>query len=153
MTARCSICQKLFAGPQILLVGQGLSAPNNRLMQFLQKLTEHIHIEHRDEAKGIALAANEYQGMLILSKYETQSQDLQTQLDLCRWNVHQKTLAVRFTDAQIRDWVEKIVPELLTLADMRDTLAITTNLVRMLQSIRDHLEEPGKYTFRPPDAA
>jgi hypothetical protein len=153
MTARCGICGRLFAGPQLVLLGKGVDAPNNRLMQFVQKLTAHLVENHKKETEQIFLATNEYQGMLFLSHYQTESAALKTQLDMCRWKVHQGTLAARFTDAQIADWVEKIVPDLLTLSDMRDTLALSRNLAGMLMSMRDRLEEPGKYTFSPFDPA
>jgi len=153
MTARCNLCSRLFAGPQLVLVGKGVDAPNNRLMQFLSKLTAHITEVHMDSAKGIFLAAQEYQGMLILANYSTESDALKTQLDLCRWNVHQKTLSMRFTDEQISEWVGKVLPDLMTLAEMRDTASLHRNLAGMLMSIRDRLEEPGKYTFNPFDPA
>src|SRR5271166_4900446 len=149
MTAKCSLCNRMFAGPQLVLVGKGVDAVNNRLMQFMEKLTGHVMNEHKEVAQGIVLAASEYQGMLILSQYQTSDDNLKLQTDVIRWGLHQKTLAARYTDAQLEQWVGQIVPELLTLADMRDVKTLTTNLIGMLQSMRDKLEEPGKYTFSP----
>jgi hypothetical protein len=149
MIARCTICNKPFAGPMFSKVGLGMDAVNNRLAVFTEKLTRHLFDEHREVAQEIQLQGTEYQGCLFLSKFSSQDPNLAMQLDVARWKVHQNTLAVRVTDDQIMDVVEKVVPDLLTLADARDTATLKKNLAGLLASIRDRLEEPGKYTFSP----
>ncbi len=147
MIARCAICQKPFAGPKFAQIGLGLSAANNRIAVFVEKMTRHIAEEHKEKVREILEEGEEYKGALFLSNFQTEDPNLKEQLDLVRWKVHQKTLAARYTDQMIEQWVGQIIPQLLTLADMRDVATITKNLTGMLQSMRDTLEEPGKYTF------
>jgi hypothetical protein len=131
----------------------GMDAKNNRLAQFVEKLTKHMTTEHKTETQQILIDGAEFQGCMFLSNFKTDDPNLKEQLDLVRWKVHQKTLAARFSDDDILQVVEKVVPDLLTLADMRDKETLTRNLAGLLQSMRDRLEEPGKYTFAPFDAA
>ena len=152
MTARCSHCQRMFAGPQLVLVGKGVDAVNNRLMQFMEKLTAHVMNEHKEEARGIMLAASEYQGMLILSQFQTSDENLKTQSDVIRWGLHQRTLTARYSDQMIAQWVDQVTPDLMTLVALNDTANLKRNLAGMLQSMRDNLEEPAKYSFRPFEA-
>ncbi len=147
MTARCSHCQKLFAGPSLVIVGQNVNYTNNRLIQFQQKLADHVMNEHKELAQQIELADLEYKGLMILSCYQTTDKALQQQMDLLRWKLHQRTLTTRYTDNMIEQWSDSVVPQLVTLVDMRDTATVRKNLIGMLQSMRDTLEEPNKYTF------
>jgi hypothetical protein len=149
MIARCTICNKPFAGPMFSKVGLGMDAVNNRLAVFTEKLTRHLFEEHREVAQEIQLQGTEYQGYLFLSKFSSSDPNLAMQLDVARWKVHQNTLAVRVTDQQITDAIEKFLPDILTLAEMRDTATLKRNLTGLMQSMRDQLEEPGKYTFSP----
>lgn len=149
MTARCRECKKLFAGPSIVVLGSGMGQVNARIRQFLGKLTSHMANTHPEISTGIAIAAMEYQGMMILSKFETESDALKMQLDVARWNIHQKTLLKRISDDEIRHAVSLIVPELLTLAAANDPATITRNLEQWVMGMRNVLEEPGKYTFTP----
>jgi len=144
-TARCLHCGKLFAGPSALAIGGGLSVVDNRRVQFLETLTRHVLESHKPEAADVLNSGAEYQTFLMLSNYKTEDKNMLAQLDLVRWKTHQRSLAKRFTDKMIGDWVEKIVPDLVTLANQGNTLAITSHLTGMLQSMRDILEEPGKY--------
>ena len=148
MTAKCRTCGRLFAGPQLVVVGKGVDAPNNRLMQFMEKLSSHVE-SHKSITDEINLGVLEYRGWRILSEYDSTNADLLMQFDVYRWGLHQKTIGGRYTDAQIEQWVGQIIPQLLTLADMRDIPTLTKNLCGMLQSMRDRLEEPDKYTFSP----
>ena len=152
MTVKCTHCHRIFAGPSMLIVGRKLDAHNNRIAQFVQKLTEHMFTEHRQEAQQVLLEGNEYQGMLILSNFTTEDKSMKEQFDVVRWKVHQKTLQARFTDADIESWVGQVLPELMSLAQMNDKGTLQRNLVGMLQSIRDRLEEPNKYSFSPIEA-
>jgi|SRR5579863_10084346 hypothetical protein len=148
MTAKCRTCGRTFAGPQLAIVGKGVDPANNRLMQFMEKLSSHVEL-HREPMDEINLGVLEYRGWRILSEYETENKDLLMQFDLYRWGLHQKTLGGRYSDAQIEQWVGQVIPQLLTLADMRDIPTLTKNLCGMLASMRDKLEEPGKYVFNP----
>src|ERR1700679_2189515 len=149
ITARCTHCNKLFAGPQLLIVGTGVDAPTNRLMQFMEKLTGHMMKDHQDVAQRIMLMASEYQGMLILGNYQHSDASLMEQADMLRWKLHQNTLACRFSDEQIQQWVSSVLPDFTALAHNGDTATLQRNLAGMLMTMRDRLEEPGKYIFSP----
>ena len=73
------------------------------------------------------------------------TQKLVNQLDIARWNVHQKTLKMRVSDQMIADCVAGILPDILTMAQMGDTEGLTRNLTGLLMSMREKLEEPNKY--------
>ena len=66
LPARCTLCNRKFYGPRLKLVGQ----PGNRQAHFLEELATHIMQDHADTATMIALGAQEYQGLFILSQYE-----------------------------------------------------------------------------------
>ena len=146
-TAKCTLCGKLFAGPRLALVGRGLDLKNNRISQFTEKLARHIAEIHPEKLQQIVITAGEYQGVLMLSTFETDDKDLSEQLDLVRWRTNQQTLPCRITDDQISAAVESIVPDLLTLADMRDTATLKHNLRGLMLSMRDRMQEPGKYVL------
>ncbi len=151
MIARCMICHAPFAGPKFVKIGMGLDVKNNRLAVFTEKLTRHIFEKHPEAAREILTEGAEFQGALFLSHFQTEDENLKEQMDFLRWKIHQKTLAARYSDAMIEQWVGQIVPQMLTLAEMRDVTTLTTNLTGMLQSMRDGLEEPGKYKSVPFD--
>jgi hypothetical protein len=148
MTARCIHCQKLFAGPQLVIVGKGVDAVNNRLMQFMEKLSHHVMVEHKELSQEIMVAVGTYQGMLMLTQFQTSSKELAEQSDLIRWQIHQKTLNARLSDEQIKAWVEGVSGELKTLAET-NVPEFRAKLAGMIQAVRNELEEPNKYSFTP----
>jgi hypothetical protein len=141
LPARCNLCDQTFYGPRLTFVGR----PHGRQPQFLEQLAQHIFTDHKDVAEGIALGAGEYQGMFIMSQFSTDDPELVNQLDIARWNVHQKTLKMRVSDQMIADCVAGILPDVLTMAQMGDTEGLTRNLTGLLMSMREKLEEPNKY--------
>lgn len=151
MVARCTICQKPFAGPMFSKIGLKMDAVNNRLAVFTEKLTRHLFEAHPEVAEAVKIQGAEYMGALFLSKFSSGDENLAMQVDVSRWKVLQNVLSCRFSDGQILAVVEKVVPELLTLADARDVQTLTRNLCGLLASMRDKLEEPGKYNFIPMD--
>ena len=147
MIARCMICNAPFAGPKFVQIVMGLDVKNNRIAVYTEKLTRHMFEKHRERAEEILTQGAEYQGALFMANFQTEDRGLKEQLDLLRWKVHQTTLAARYTDEMIDQWVGQIVPQMITLAEMRDVKTLTTNLKGMLLSMRDTLEEPGKYVM------
>lgn len=141
LPVRCSVCHQAFYGPRLALVGK----PGGRQTQFLEKLTQHVMTAHNDIATSIAMGAAEYQGMFIMSQFITDDPDLQRQLDIARWNIHQKTLPCRITDQMIADCIAGVLPELKTLVAMGDDQSLTNNLCGLLKSMRDRMQEPNKY--------
>lgn len=141
LPARCTLCNRKFYGPRLKLVGQ----PGNRQAHFLEELATHIMQDHADTATMIALGAQEYQGLFILSQYEIDDPDLARQLDISRWNVHQKTLAARITDQMIADCVNGVILDIQTLVQMGDVDGLRRNLSSLLAGMRERLEEPNKY--------
>jgi hypothetical protein len=141
LPAKCSICNQTFYGPRLALVGR----PGNRQAAFLEKLAQHIQTAHKDVATAIAMGAAEYQGMFIMSQFATDDPELSRQLDIARWNVHQKTLPMRITDQMIADCVAQVLPELKTLVSTGDDAGLALNLTSLLQSMRNRMQEPDKY--------
>lgn len=147
MLARCGHCGKAFAGPSYVVLGNvKMDADNARLMQFMEKLSGHLYQEHKSVAEGIAMAGLEYQGMLTIASFHTDSDALKHQLDVARWNIHQKTLATRLSDEQITGWVAAVLPDLQTAAQMG---TLGEKITAMITAVRDNLEEPGKYNLTP----
>ncbi len=145
MLARCGHCGKAFAGPSYVVLGNvKMDADNARLMQFMEKLSGHLYQEHKSVAEGIAMAGLEYQGMLTIASFHTDSEALKSQLDVARWNIHQKTLATRLSDEQIIGWVAAVLPDLQTAAQ-----TLGEKITSMITAVRDNLEEPGKYNLTP----
>lgn len=142
MPASCRLCGAKFYGPKVAIIGR----PHGRQQAFLQKLVDHFRDAHVQEGKGIDLASMEYRGMLLMLYFQIEDPDLAKMHDIARWNVHQKTLGARFTDQQIADMVEKIIPDIYTLVQMGDTVTLRKNLQGCFANLRDRLEEPGKYT-------
>lgn len=138
----CTHCGQTFYGPDL---GSTIITDERSVASFANKLQQHIVQSHGELAEQIVVAGMEYQGMLLLSNFRSDSQGLKKNLDVSRWNVHQKTLLKRFTDEELSTWVERVAPDLVTLVEMGDTANLKANLLGMLQSIRDLLEEPNKY--------
>lgn len=147
MIARCMICNAPFAGPKFVKIGLGLDVKNNRIAVFVEKLTKHIAQQHPEMVAEIIMRRDEYAGALFLSNFQTDDPSLKEQLDFLRWKTHQVTIAKRYTDQMIGQWVDQVIPELLTLARDSDRATLTANLKGMLLSMRDTLEEPGKYVM------
>ena len=147
MVARCMICNAPFAGPKFVKIGLGLDVKNNRIAVFTEKLTRHMFEKHRAQAEEILMQGAEYQGALFMANYQTEDPGLKEQLDYLRWKTHQVTISKRYTNEMIDQWVDQVIPELLTLARDGDRATLTTNLKGMLLSMRDTLEEPGKYVM------
>lgn len=151
MTARCQICNRSFAGPQLAIVGKGADLENNRIIQFAEKMAMHLSEKHKDVFQQILFSGQEFQGMLILQQYATESPALKEQFDVCRWKIHQSTLNTRLSDEQISKWVEAVIPDLVTLVSTSNFEELKRNLGGMITAVRDQLEEPGKYTFQAMD--
>ena len=138
----CNHCGQVFYGPDF---SSRIVADQRALGLFSRKLYEHITAKHPEVYERIALPIAEFQGMVFLSQFSSSAPALRKQVDISRWNVHQYTLSKRFRDDEIAAWVARVVPDLVTLAQMGDAAGIQRNLEGMLQSMRDQLEEPAKY--------
>jgi hypothetical protein len=144
LPARCRICNKIFYGPRVSILGTA-----GRAESFLNNLQLHVKTEHKEVAREIAMGAMEYQGMMTMALYLIEDPELQKQLDLSRWNTHQKTLAAHISDDDIARVVEQLIPEIYTLVQQGDTVQLRTNLLSCFANLRDRLEEPNKYSIQP----
>jgi len=148
MSAKCRHCARVFAGPTLAIVGKRVDLVNNRLIQFMEKLSAHLetHTQVKNDVESRTL---EFKGWRMLQEYETTDRNLTTQFDVYRWCLLQQTLGASFSDQDIETWVGQVIPDFITLAQMGDKDTLARNLVGMLQSMRDRLEEPGRYKFQP----
>lgn len=141
----CVHCGKTFYGPRM---GVSMIRDRNQLQamaKFFHDLRQHLAYAHAKEAGGIMAAEAEFSTMMVLSRFRSNDPQLQKKVDMSRWNVHQNTLAVKISDQEIQASVEAILPELVSLADMKDTAGISQRLSGLLRFMRDQLQEPGKY--------
>lgn len=145
----CVHCGKTFYGPRF-----GIAVVRDRnqmhsMAKFFVSLKQHLADEHAQEAGNIMAAEAEFTTMMVLSRFRSNDPQLQKKLDMSRWNVHQNTLALKVSDEEIAASVAAILPELLSLAEMRDTAGISQRLDGLLRFMRDQLQEPGKYNLGP----
>ena len=145
----CVHCGKTFYGPRF---GVSMIRDRNQLHamgKFLNDLKRHLAEDHANEAGGIMAAEAEFSTMMVLSRFRSNDAELQRKVDMSRWNVHQNTLAVRVTDEEIAASVAAIVPELVSLAELKDTAGISVRLDGLLRFMRDQIQEPDKYQLSP----
>jgi hypothetical protein len=146
MKARCIRCQRVFTGPNFAMVGSGITDPEaNKLAQFSETLNSHIRSAHPDYFAEMGMTLAAHSSAMILNCYSSDSEILNREADHHRWTLHQKTLARRISDDELRRSIEGILPDLKTLVAMKDDLALQSNLFSFLRGLRDALEEPGKY--------
>lgn len=146
MSAKCVICRRVFSGPSLLMIGTSQTITKQHI-DFVMKLRGHIEQDHKDLSNSLTQVAKNYEGLLFLAQYETHSPEFHEQLDRARWAVHQETLNRRISDEEIATAVGQLVPEIMTLCAMNDIETLKRNLISWAQSMRNVLEEPGKYPY------
>jgi hypothetical protein len=143
----CVHCGKTFYGPRLSTKVIRDRTHMNQMAEFYRSLKKHLADDHPQEAGGIMAGESEFSFMMTLSRFRSNDAELQKTLDMSRWNVHQNTLAVKITDAEIGMSVEQIIPELMTLASSGDQQAVRERLTGLLVFMRDQLQEPDKYSL------
>jgi hypothetical protein len=154
---QCSICQKSFVGPAII-VGRD---PGGREAAYMQKLTAHFMTEHPRENKDTEWKSIEFLGLLRMRSFRTTDAGLGRMIDNLRWQTLQQVLNAHISDANITtqtnnlagDIVDLVVEAILKQSDenygegFQDPLeaAIAAKLLPHFHAIRDALEEPRKY--------
>jgi len=149
----CLLCGEKFTGPRIAIVGR----PNARMEQLLSTLGAHFESQHPQHAQAMNIDGASFMGMLFLMNFKSTDQQLIAQRDHLRWQVHQKTLAVRVPD----DKLEKVCGDLsveiskvfiklnndtLQSMDFAEKAATVMGLlIPIFEGLRDELEEPNKY--------
>jgi extradiol dioxygenase family protein len=141
----CSHCGKTFYGPRFSVMQVTDRNHAIQLQHFFDKLVTHIQAEHRERGIEVGMAEAEFHFMMVMSNFRSDDQELARKLDISRWNVHQKTLAVKITDQMIRDCVEQVLPDLKTLVSTGDDAKLRSNLFELMAGLRRQLEEPHKY--------
>lgn len=143
----CIHCGKTFYGPRMGVASIRDRNQMNQMAEFFRNLKKHLADEHTPEAGNIMAAEAEFSTMMTLSRFRSNDRELQKKLDMSRWNVHQNTLAVKITDAEIGMSVEQILPELVSLAQSGDQATLRERLSGLLTFVRDQLQEPDKYSL------
>jgi hypothetical protein len=153
----CKLCGRKFTGP-IIIVGE---PPHGRLNRYLQQLAEHIVREHPEVNQGLEIAALHYLGVLRMLNYQSSDTELTGQVDYQRWVTHRQTQAATLSDEaltagagtmalSIVDLVYSAIGEPAdshTLKRIRPALliSITDKLTGEFASVRDSLQERGRY--------
>lgn len=138
----CRHCKKVFYGPSITKTVFS-QAEAIETEAFSQKINHHLQTEHQAIMQQAMLSLGAFQGMLVFSQFRAEG--LSKQVDLQRWTILQYVLKKHFSDEDLGAWVDRVTPDLVGLAKAGDTVTLRKNLLGMLQSIRDVLEEPNKY--------
>jgi hypothetical protein len=152
----CRLCQRKFTGPSAVIIGDH---PEGRLMRYVQDLTRHVMVDHENEDKSAQISAMEFLGALRLLFYSSTDPAISTQADFLRWRVHQSTMAVTSTDAQLKlksaETAAALAAELILLGKEeqledaafveRMKTTITERLTPILTGLRDELQEAGRY--------
>jgi hypothetical protein len=148
-------CGQKFSAPRIAIIGDDKA----RLNSYLEGLAKHLGTKHPEVGQMMVQAGAAFMEMLFLRNFKTTDPELSDQQDRMRWQVHQQTLKARYPDENIytqADWLAlalaRSLPQLAdedlfsyegTAAELAERF--TPLLTEAFVSIRDALEEPGKY--------
>lgn len=155
--SRCRLCKTAFAGPSVAIVGQG---PHGRLIQYMAKLSDHFTERHPNESQAVDLRTLEYRTMLRLANYDLQDAELADQRNFVRWRTRQATIDGTLPDAAIEQNAEQLAVSLMEILESVTEPgypayalskpvkeAFKKKLLTVLTEMRDHYEEPNRYTI------
>ena len=161
---KCTLCGRSFYGAGVHIIGQ---SQNARLAQFVGKLWEHVHDEHKEAFQTVMACTEEFRGLGLLMLYQSTDQELTKQREFLRWSTHQRTIATRVTDEMLDghacDLAQRLEQEVATIVldDPRAVLddtdgthfekvlgALLRDKIKQLllaetKALRDTLEEPA----------
>ena len=155
---KCRHCQKVFYGPDEGLGGALIvnEAAQRRAMRYVQSLTQHLQKHHPEHLKAAQIFGSEYAGMLALSNFETEDELVAEQRDFVRWKVHNATRRAVVTDDRIDDKVREALSGFLIQDPERDRKlnesmadGLGSKIVEVMRTMRDVLEERGRYQIQP----
>jgi hypothetical protein len=150
----CTHCGQKFSSPRVQIIGE----PTARLEQYLKALSKHLAEKHPELGQQMVQHGAAFMEMLFLRNFKTTDPELSEQQDRVRWQVHQQTLKCRYPDENLKGQANALarhiaicaasdVPESQERKDWIDHMdsAFTEMIAEAFTSIRDALEEPGKY--------
>lgn len=172
-SSTCKLCGQRFMGPKIqgVLIGSGPKTD-----AYMQDLGKHIAEQHPTAQAAIEAHGLAFMGMLRLLQFTTNDEGLKTLRDKFRWQIHQQTINVRIPEQKLVEESKRVAGQMVdkcielasdgytitatgseTLADLVEDMKVETarRLEEIIRSLRDLMEEPGKYPvaiIQEPDA-
>jgi len=150
----CLHCGQKFSHPRLTIIGDN----NARLNSYLKGLNDHLASKHPELGMQMAQHGMAFMEMLFLRNFRTTDPELSEQQDRVRWQVHQQTLKARYPDENLEQQAAGLAGRLIELmleceqatdddSELEDVAknAMTSVIAEAFTSIRDALEEPGKY--------
>lgn len=147
----CLHCGQKFSSPRVTIIGQ----PTARLEQYLEALAKHLQEKHPQRGMIMAQHGAAFMELVFLRNFKTTDPELSEQQDRVRWQIHQQTLKARYPDENVKEQALGLSSILLNAIrwtdddhiDVDQTGALfAARLTEAFTSIRDALEEPGKYS-------
>lgn len=149
----CVHCGQKFSHPRLTIIGDNRA----RLNSYMKGLNDHLASKHPDLGMQMAQHGMAFMEMLFLMNFRTTDPELSEQQDRVRWQVHQQTLKARYPDENLKTQASELAAMLLDAIRLTDYEhdgivddGETSDRFKLLVteaflSIRDALEEPGKY--------
>jgi hypothetical protein len=149
----CIHCGQKFSSPRIEILGE----PTARLEAYLKALSDHLKKRHPELGQVMVAHGAAFMEMLFLRNFKTTDPELSEQQDRVRWQVHQQTLKCRYPDEHLMQQACELGELLyqIVVANLDECGGIkepdelkadlASNIEEAFTSIRDALEEPGKY--------
>jgi hypothetical protein len=137
------ICGQKFSHPHVTIIGDDKA----RLNHYMEGLAKHLHSKHPEVGQAMVAAGAAFMELLFLRNFKTTDAELSEQQDRMRWQIHQQTLKARYPDENLREQAEAMAEDIFEEAthNTEGRANISDMLEVAFRSIRDALEEPGKY--------
>jgi hypothetical protein len=159
----CVHCGQKFSHPRLTIIGENKA----RLNSYMKGLNDHLAQKHPDLGLQMAQHGMAFMEMIFLRNFRTTDPELSEQQDRVRWQIHQQTLKARYPDDNLEQQCEDLAVEItklfIPIDKVPDTLGsinfaekaseVAGVLVKAFTSIRDALEEPGKYPVPVPESS
>jgi hypothetical protein len=146
----CIHCGQKFSHPRLTIIGND----HARLNSYMKGLNDHLAKKHPEIGLLMAQTGAAFMELIFLRNFQSTDPELSEQQDRVRWQVHQQTLKARYPDENLEVQARQLAGTLLAALRWTDEdhidIAETSHLFEGLvsdtfRSIRDALEEPGKY--------
>ncbi len=144
-------CGQKFSAPRVSIIGQ----TDARLNNYLTGLSKHLGAQHPEVGLQMAQHGAAFMELLFLRNFKTTDPELSEMQDRVRWQIHQQTLKARYPDENLEQQAHALAVTLVECADelpdegfvnREPAIALYQSIVaNAFRSIRDALEEPGKY--------
>ncbi len=160
-------CGQKFTSTRVTIIGEDSQARVNNYMAGLMK---HLHAKHPQVGIMMTQHGAAFMELLFLRNFKTTDPELTEMQDRVRWQVHQQTLKARYPDENLGAQAESLGRSLWELIyhyteeiqafvqaggpnvadksnafDDQIVVEFKRQIAEAFRSIRDALEEPGKY--------